>query len=103
VDRKYKKLRDSARGENCTLRIHPYCNGNPETTVLCHVSTGTNSGMGIKPPDWFAIYACSGCHDVIDRRVNVPMNITYDLTYYKLDALFETQARMIEKGLICIK
>jgi hypothetical protein len=98
--RKYQKLRDSARGEDCTLQIHPYCNGNPETTVLCHLPSG--SGMGQKSPDWFAVYACSRCHDIIDRRVNVESRILCDIEGIKNDALFRTWNRMIEKGHIKI-
>ena len=66
--RKFQKLRDSARGEECTLRIHPYCNGNPETVVLCHINKGGVGGMGMKPPDLCGVFACSGCHDAIDGR-----------------------------------
>ena len=99
--RKFQKLRDSARGEDCTLQIFPYCNGNPETVVLCHLPSG--SGMGQKSPDWFAVYGCSKCHDIIDGRVS----INSDLISLALDsltqrALFRTWERMIEKGLIKI-
>lgn len=97
--RKYQKLRDSARGEECTLRIHPYCNGNPETTVLCHLPSG--SGMGQKSPDWFAVYGCSSCHDIIDGRHN-HFNLKDEIEQAKQDALFRTWERMIEKGLIKI-
>ena len=99
ITRKYKKLRDSARGEDCTLQIHPYCNGNPETVVLCHLPSG--SGMGQKSPDWFAVYGCSSCHDIIDGRLaNKFSNGT--VTVLEQNALFRTWQRMIEKGLIKI-
>ena len=100
--RKYQKLRDSARGEDCTLQIHPYCNGNPETTVLCHLPSG--SGMGQKSPDWFAVYGCSDCHDVIDSRKGV-LDVTLppeEIKNLSSTALFRTWNRMIEKGLIRI-
>jgi hypothetical protein len=99
--RKYQKLRDSARGEDCTLQIFPYCNQNPETVVLCHISISNNSGMGIKPPDWFGVYGCSDCHDIIDGRklVGVGMDEKQSLS---LTALYRTWERMIEKGLIKI-
>ena len=101
ITRKYKKLRDSARGEDCTLQIHPYCNGNPETVVLCHLSTPNNSGMGIKPPDWFAVYACSDCHDIIDGRTWKGFTEEEKMVF-ESNALFRTWQRMIEKGLIKI-
>ncbi|WP_390900154.1 DUF1364 domain-containing protein [Yersinia rohdei] len=63
-----KALRDSARGQCCTLQIPGICNSNPETTVLCHLSSSTH-GMGYKSDDFWAVYGCSDCHDVIDGRV----------------------------------
>ena len=99
ITRKFQKLRDSARGEDCTLQIHPYCNGNPDTVVLCHLPSG--SGMGQKSPDWFAVYGCSSCHDIIDGRLaNNFSNGT--VTVLEQNALFRTWQRMIEKGLIKI-
>lgn len=104
IKRKYQKLRDSARGEDCCLQIFPYCNGNPETVVLCHLPSG--SGMGQKSPDWFAVYGCSSCHDIIDGRYSDPhISISVDrgdIEKYKRDALFRTWNLMIEKGLIKI-
>lgn len=102
MKRKYQKLRDSARGEECTLLIQPYCNNNPETVVLCHIPNSINSGTGLKPPDWFAVYACSGCHDIIDYR-NPAHNLSRaDMEEIKSMALFRTWSRMIEEGLIKI-
>lgn len=102
ITRKYKKLRDSARGEECTLRIHPYCNGNPETVVLCHLPSG--SGMGQKSPDWFAVYGCSSCHDIIDGRRDTDISVIHAsaIKEAQQSALFRTWERMIEKGLIKI-
>jgi hypothetical protein len=44
-----KKLRDSARGQDCALRL-PGCRHNPEYTVLCHLPVGMR-GVGMKSPD----------------------------------------------------
>lgn len=99
MTKKIQKLRDSARGEECTLRIYPYCNGDPETTVLCHLPSG--SGMGQKSPDWFAVYGCSSCHDVIDYRIKHDIPIENIVLAHRW-GLFRTWTRMIEKGLIRI-
>lgn len=32
-----RKYLDGARGETCKLRFVGICNGDPETTVACHV------------------------------------------------------------------
>ncbi|MFJ5456299.1 nuclease domain-containing protein [Pectobacterium sp. CHL-2024] len=63
-----KALRESARGQTCTLQISGICNGNSETTVLCHLPSPTH-GMGYKGDDFWAVYGRSSCHDVIDGRV----------------------------------
>ena len=91
------KLRQSARGEECTLSIHPYCNGNPDTTVLCHIGRG--AGMGRKSSDLMAVYGCSACHDVIDLRVRTDIT-RLELMQIKLRALERTHARMIDSGTI---
>jgi len=102
ITRKIPKLRKSAKGEECCLAIHPYCNGNTETTVLCHISSSVSSGAGIKPPDWFGVYGCSSCHDVIDGRIQVDASLGMAKHQIINDALFRTWQRMIEKGLIKI-
>lgn len=53
------------------VRLPGVCNGNPETTVLAHYRLAGLCGMGLKPPDWSAAWACSACHDEIDRRTRV--------------------------------
>lgn len=64
---KSNKLRQSAKGQDCLVRIPNVCNHNPETVILAH--TGSNSGMGMKSSDLEAAYCCSSCHDVADFRV----------------------------------
>lgn len=95
---KSKKIRESARGEDCTLRLG-MCSSN-ETVVLCHI--GRRRGMGLKCSDTFAIYACAACHDVIDGRVNSGFSKD-ELSTQKLRALEETQELLIEKGLLVAK
>lgn len=92
-----KKLRDSARGQDCTVRIPGVCNFNPETTVLAHLPSGSK-GVGMKGPDNIAVFACSCCHDILDRRRN-----DIDLDWRDiLRALQETQSIWIMLGLLKI-
>lgn len=63
------KLRKNARGQSCTLRLD-CCNHNPETTVLAHLRLFGWAGMAQKPDDLLAVFACSSCHDAIDRRTS---------------------------------
>lgn len=92
-----KKLRESARGQDCTLRLAGICNFNPETTVLCHLPCG-HKGAGMKSPDNIACFGCSACHDVIDGRVKGDYSMS-DL----LRAIAETQLIWISTGLMVIK
>jgi len=94
-----KKIRDSANGKDCTLRLYPICNGNPETTVFAHI--GKNRGVSIKCGDNMGIYVCSSCHDIIDGRIRRDMT-QGDMAIDKLRALEETQQILIEEGLMVI-
>lgn len=95
-----KKIRNSAKGEECALRFYQVCNGNPETTIFAHV--GSAGGMGIKCGDNFGVYACSRCHDLIDGRIKHPEG-NYDFSEDVLRALEETQQKLIDKELMVIK
>ena len=92
------KITKSAQGQDCTIRLYEHCNFNPETTVFAHLGGG---GMGRKKSDLHGAYSCSGCHDVIDGRIN---------TVYTRDALElahrqgveRTQDILVEIGLLRI-
>lgn len=94
------KITQSAKGEACTVRISGYCNGDENTTVLAHINgVRFKHGTGIKASDLLGAYCCSSCHDVLDGRVRSH----YTRDELKLDhyeGVFETQLKLIEKGLI---
>jgi len=87
-----KKITQSARNQDCTLRLPGICNFNPETTVFAHI--GTNRGMGFKCSDVVGVYACSNCHSEIDG-VN-----RHALAADKLRALEETLGILISNALV---
>lgn len=64
------KLEDRARGMPCQVRLPGICNFNPETTVLAHLRMAGLCGTGIKPHALIGAWACSACHDALDRRSN---------------------------------
>ena len=94
------KLTESARGRDCTLMIYPYCNMDPEKTTLAHIGS-ERKGTAIKSPDYFGVFACSTCHDIIDakRYVDLP-----DVEIQKCinRALYRTWKIWIEEGFISI-
>ena len=56
-----KVLRNVARGQQCQM-MSEWCNGNPETVVLCHSRRRAGAGMSQKPHDFWGYHGCSGCH-----------------------------------------
>lgn len=90
---KSKKIRESARGEDCTLRVSPYCQDG-ETVVFCHLNTNLR-GVGIKSPDLFGVYGCVYCHSMLDKSEVEHCD--------QLRALTETQMKLYEKGLLVVK
>ena len=92
-----RALRASAQGQPCTVRS-PACNGRMDTTVLAHLRVFGVAGLGQKPPDWCAVYACAACHDAMDRRDAATAGLVGHEDM--LRALIETQRRMWAAGLI---
>lgn len=86
-------LRNAARDQTCTLRLD-CCNGDPSTVVLAHLRCFGWGGMGDKPHDFLAVFACSDCHDALDRRVTDASWGWDDITR----ALGETLIRQWEAG-----
>jgi hypothetical protein len=93
---KSKKIRDSARGEECLIRIPSVCNRNPETTVFCHLP---ELAMGGKSSDLFGAYGCSSCHDCVDGRVTIGIDLLEIIIYF-YEGIFRTQQILINKGLV---
>jgi len=98
---KQSALTKAARGQECTIQIYPYCNGDPETTVFAHAPS-EHKGMGLKSPDFWGADACSVCHDIVDGRRNtdIPADEIYRL---HIRGVFRTIISRIEKGLIKVK
>ena len=59
------------------MRLTGICNHNSETVVLAHVRLPGVSGMGIKAHDLLGAWACSACHDAIDRRAHTDLDRDY--------------------------
>lgn len=91
------KIRASARDEDCTIRLPDVCNFNPETTVFAHVN-GIRLGHGVGKKTRWGAYACSACHDEVDRRTR-KLEANFVHTCH-LEGCLETQDRLVEKGLL---
>ena len=92
------KIQKSARGKDCTGRLH-CCNRDPLTTILAHAPfTGK---FGSRKHWWWAAYLCSDCHDYLDNRDRV--NTQAELNALWLNPVHETQEQLIDQELIEVR
>ena len=89
------KLRRSAEGMPCFVRIPSVCNHNPETTVLAHLNGG---GMGMKHDNLFGAFCCSNCHDEYDRRTRHHDKDLVDLSFFH--GMQRTQQWWLDNGMV---
>jgi hypothetical protein len=97
------KITESARGEQCLIRIPGVCNRQDETTVACHEPCG--SGLSMKWPDTEIAYGCNACHDEIDGRTRYKPQGHAVYTLNDLLMMFyqgarRTRQKLIDKGLL---
>jgi hypothetical protein len=97
------KLRESARGQPCLVRIQTICNHDASTTVLAHVRMSGISGIGLKSPDLFAAFACSTCHDEIDSRTIRATITETELRVAHLEGMIRTQKYWLDEGYVTVK
>jgi hypothetical protein len=91
-----QKLRDSAEGQDCTFKLPGICNGDRQTTVLCHCRIGYLGGAS-KPDDFSsAAFGCHACHTAIDNHM-LPAHVEA-ATW--LRAIQQTQRIWYEAGLM---
>nr|WP_099133772.1 MULTISPECIES: nuclease domain-containing protein [Xenorhabdus] len=72
--------------------------GNSETVVLAHYRMAGICGMGMKPNDLFGAWACSCCHDEIDRRKRLTDTDYAHIAY--LESVIRTQSILLSEGKI---
>ena len=93
------KIRKSARGQQCQIRLAGICNHNPETVVLAHYRMAGTCGIGMKPSDIQAAYACSRCHDASDGRLKTDLSPDEIQTAFA-EGVMRTQQILIKQGLL---
>lgn len=89
-------LRKEAQGRECQVRLPGICNGNSETVVLAHYRMAGLCGVGMKPNDLFGAWACSACHDEIDRRTR--RTDAGEAHMAHLEGVIRTQGVLIAEG-----
>jgi hypothetical protein len=81
------------------VRLPDICNHNSETTVLAHIRLSGVSGMGMKADDLLGAWACSACHDAVDRRFRTDLDRDY-VRLAHLEGMVRTIAQLRKEGLI---
>lgn len=96
-----RKIRDAANGQDCTLRLPFVCNGNPQTTVLCHSnSMRDGKGKSIKASDDRACFGCSSCHAVLDGQAPLRGGLTREMVAEEFErAVVETHGILRAMGI----
>ena len=79
------------------IRLPGVCNFNSETTVLAHYRLIGISGMGMKAPSLIGAWACSCCHDAVDRRRFTELDFDF-VRLAHAEGVFRTQGKLIEEG-----
>ena len=96
------RIRQSANGQECTLRFPEVCNGNPETTVWCHSNRlADGKGMGLKARDEEGCYGCSACHAWLDGGYAASGQVPREVIDARFDAArAKSQEILKSKGLL---
>lgn len=97
------RITDSARGEQCQVRLPHICQmPRTETVVFCHANgSAAGKGLGMKSMDLLGAYGCQACHDVYDRRVTLPKGMCredVELAFWEGHA--RTLILLVKKGLV---
>lgn len=85
-----KNIRNSAKGQKCTVNIPGVCNYDPETTVYCHIAADGGK-MGGKADDVLGgYYGCDSCHSEMDGRTNQLRLNKWEKLWYEYRAVRRT-------------
>jgi hypothetical protein len=81
------------------VRLPGICNHNSATTVLAHIRLSGVSGIGLKADDLLGAWACSACHDAIDRRFRTDLDRDY-VRLAHLEGMVRTIAQLRKEGIV---
>ena len=79
------------------VRLPDICNHNSETVILAHYRMAGITGTGLKAPDILGAWACSACHDAIDRRSHPELDRDY-VKLAHLEGMVRTLYQLSKEG-----
>lgn len=96
------KITESARGEDCEVRLPGVCTFNPAQTVWAHANGhAAGKGYGLKSPDALGAYACYACHMVVDGHNPAPPGVSrQDVLLAFHEAHQRSFRKLLDKGLV---
>jgi hypothetical protein len=99
--RKRQDIRDSARGEECTVRIAGVCRGGTEHTIWSHAPLGAaGKGRSIKSLDIAGAYCCTACDAALDQAQR-PAGMTREQVLLDwFHGHMRSLVRLAQKGLL---
>lgn len=90
-------LRKEAAWRMCQIRIPGVCMAQEGDCVLAHLQYPAGvRGMGQKAPDLLGAWACSACHNEVDRRTRFVENDFARMCMY--EGVIRTQQQLIKEG-----
>ncbi len=96
------KVRESARGEDCTVRIPGICANDPAATIWSHARWEVaGKGGQTKALDLCGAYCCTACDAVYDGQRPRPDGYSqWDIDRLWMFGHFRSLVRLGEKGLV---
>lgn len=77
LDRVRNDIRQSAKGEECYVRLTGVCCGGTEHTIWSHAPLGSaGKGGQIKALDLCGAFCCTACDAVVDGQAPMPAGMT---------------------------
>jgi hypothetical protein len=99
--RKSQDIRDSARGEECTVRIAGVCRGGTEHTIWSHAPLGAaGKGRSIKSLDLAGAYCCTACDAALDQAQRPPGMTREQVLLDWFFGHMRSLVRLAQKGLL---
>lgn len=97
-----QKIRDSARGEECLVRLPGACAHDPATTIWSHYrGSAGGKAASLKADDLCGAFACTACDAVYDGQRPPPPGMTYaEVVAAWHEGHIRSIVRLHEKGVL---